>query len=843
MNHLKRIFASLILALSACLLFAAEGDWWEGLPIRFRYSGLQNVSQERLDSLLSTYVGVPFSDDVFQEISNLLYLEDWMFYFEAEADTDENDVFYINLDIHENPYVNSVVITGNNKVKNRALMDAQDISVGSFFNPVDINNSVASIISYYLSKGYRDVKVEGDYEEDADKNQVSVSFNIVEGKQYKIRDIYFEGNTGANEKELNKLLSSEKKSFFHSGNFLESNIDTDKAQIASYYASIGYPDAKVVNVLVEPTGEETEDVIYVNLTFIIEEGDLWRIGSIEVEGNTVFSNKQIDDEITVKSGDVYDAETLSQMINNISTLYWDEGYIRAFVNPIETRDEENKTISYDIDIEEGAQSVVDEVVLTGLTKTKPYVFERELTIHVGDIFSRAQYIQSQQNLMNTGLLTSVRAQIYPSSSDNGVIVEFIIEEGNQMELQFGATFGGNVDGFPISGFLQWSDKNIFGTARNLSISTTLSPSTQQVGLSLSDNWVGDKRWSNGISLTVSRNARTGALQQGLGSRPYNGRDYERVTYPLGYANANDWYNLEITPSSAYLMNYDYWSISVGYNTGYTFVWLPGSLTISGGVTVGLNHAIYDDGNYTPYEYLIQQYRERWQFSNRLSLGITWDGRDLIMNTTRGYLFSLNYTYAGGFLFGLSNYNRLSFSAAGYHSLYSYQDDEDRTKALVLSLTSSVSLMLPQFWYNTDPISDGRGWGWYEPQYGATKYEMLYIDGMNIGRGFSVVYDLAFMWHTQLELTYPIVYQMLAVEAFASATGVTNTLNELNNFNNIDWYFAMGLGLKLQIPGFPLGLYIVKNATIIENNPQWVNGFILPGSLGLNLVLAISTSLY
>ena len=120
--------------------------------------------------------------------------------------------------------------------------------------------------------------------------------------------------------------------------------------------------------------------------------------------------------------------------------------------------------------------------------------------------------------------------------------------------------------------------------------------------------------------------------------------------------------------------------------------------------------------------------------------------------------------------------------------------------------------------------------------------------MNIGRGFDVIYDKAFLWHNQIDLTYPLVYQMLAAEGFVSASGVTDEIAELSSFRNIDWYFAAGIGVKMQIPGFPLGLYIVKNATWDRNNGfQWSDGFLFndpnrKGS-GVKIVLAITTQLY
>lgn len=846
MKNLKRLSILILLVFVSFSVFAAEGDWWDGKAMTaFRYNGLQNVKSKTIDSLLSDYIGQKFTDETFSEITSLLYSQDWMSWFSAEAILAEGtEDLVIVFDVHENQYIESVSFSGNDKLRKRALEDSQNFSTGGFFTSNQLNSNSRLVKEAYLAKGYVDATVNATYTENLENNTVAITYEIVEGKQYKVRDTYFEGNSGLSSKELEKLLSQKNKSFFNSGNFQQSNVDVDKQKIIAYYGTKGYPDAKLTEVVVAPTGEETDDVIYLSVTYKIEEGSLWTIGSISFSGNTVFSLEEIEAKVSINPGDVYNAENIALMLDNVGSLYYDAGYIRAYMNPIENRDEVNHTINYDISIIEGPQSIVEEIVISGLTKTKSYVFEREVAMQVGDIFSRADYIKSQQNLMNTGLIKTVKAQLYPSTkTENGVVVEYIVEEGNQMELQFGATFGGNVDGFPVSGFLQWSDKNLAGTGRDLAISTTLSPSTQSVSMSLSDDWVGNKRWANGVSLSVERSVREGVLQQGRGSAAYDGRDTAQVTYPLGYDNAESWYNQKTYPDSAYLMDYDYWRISLGYNTGYSFVWNPGTLTVSGGVSVGLNHAIYDSANFTPYERLIQLYNERWQFSNKLSLSLTWDGRDLKQNTTKGYILSLNYTYAGGFLFGLSNYNRIGMSAAGYHSLFSYTNDKNENKALVLSATSNVSFMLPQY----SNLGGYDEFGWYPAYKGATKYEMLYIDGMNIGRGFNVVYDQSFLWHNQIELSFPIVYQVVAVEGFLSATGVVQDLESLNKFSNIDWYFAGGLGIKMMIPGFPLGLYLVKNATVIDNQFAWDGGFLFsrknhPES-GLKLVLAITTSLY
>ncbi|MDD7161660.1 MAG: outer membrane protein assembly factor BamA [Candidatus Ornithospirochaeta sp.] len=846
MDIFKKIVVLTLILLSLSAIYAEDGNWYEGETITdITFTGLVNVKDKTAKSVVSEYVGQPFTDELFTELDASLYGQSWLEWMIVDAVKDETTGgLVLNITVSENPMISEVKIIGNNKVGTSSLMEAQGLSKGSFYSSNNISANASLLKDYYLTRGYRDVKVEATVNE-KDDNTVIVVYTIEEGRQYKVRSVLFEGIEGVTREELKKLLTTKEKSFFDSGNFQEANIDKDVAAIVEYYTTKGYPDAKVVSSDVVPLDEEsTESTRYINIVYVIEEGSLWTIGDISFSGNEIFSDEEIQSLITVNPGDRYDSKSLTSVFEAIASLYYDNGYVYSNIIPQITRENDNK-VSINLIIVEGTQAKVEEIRINGLTKTKPYVLEREMAVKVGDVFSRSAFIQSQQNMYNTSLLKNISAALYPGKTEDGVICEFNVEEGNQMELQFGATFGATeINGFPVSGFLSLTNNNLGGTGRALSISTELSPSKQSMSVSLSDKWTGNKRWANGISLSFERSVRTGVLQKGIGSDFYDGRDSLKETYPLGYSNAFEWYytNSMKYPGNAYLMNYDYYSFNLGYNTGYTWVFAPGSLSVSGGASVGLNHAEYDNTKYTPYEKLISQYNDGWQLSNKIYGSLTWDGRNYVSAIPYGYVLSASLTYAGGALGGLSNYNKISLSGSVYRSVFQFGgNDGEKKKNIILGLSSEVDFMLPQYWLYGDRT------GWQDPKMGATKYEMLYIDGMNIGRGFSVVYDQAFLWNNQIDLTYPLAEDVLSVEAFASATGVHSDLASLNGLSSINWYMAGGVGLKMEIPGFPLGLYLVKNATIKDGEGwKWQNGALFSNKSegsGLSLVLAITTSIY
>ena len=254
----------------------------------------------------------------------------------------------------------------------------------------------------------------------------------------------------------------------------------------------------------------------------------------------------------------------------------------------------------------------------------------------------------------------------------------------------------------------------------------------------------------------------------------------------------------------------------------------------------MNRVYYDENSGIPYEYLVYKYHQAWQWSNMLSVSIQWDGRDFVQNTTNGYLLSQSFTYAGGVLGGLSNYIRSNTSVSGYVSLFKIGNGI-KPRALVLSLTSNLGLMLPQWWGCDVDTGRTQGWQWHDPKYGATKNEMLYIDGMLVSRGTDSVYDLSFLWDTIVELSFPIAVDIINFEVFTSITAGAKEL-AFNKPLSVTWYGALGLGVRLKISGFPLGLYFVGNYSYTDGmaGVEWKTGGIFNY---VRPVLSISTSLF
>ena len=800
-----------------------DEEWYLGKEINeFRYTGLKYATANEINKLLDKYLGEEFSYTLLSRIQDDLFnYNDNFDSVEPSADRDSKGRLVILFDFVEKPRVSSIKIDGTKGISEKKIKGELTLKENSPFFRGDVTLGETEIINLYKSNGFREVSVDSVYEINTEKNEVYVGYTVNEGYRSRVQDITFKGNYSFSDAELLNIMKKAENTLTISGYYQDDKLKNNVEALRLHYLNNGYLDVRILTPTIEDVTTDLEEEGYrFRIVIEIQEGQMWKLGEVTFVGMSAISEDALRKFMQINTGDVIDSSKISLSLDGIAGEYYDNGYIYSQFNPVETRNELDGTIDLKIEINESVQAVIEDVTVSGNTKTKDYVFLREVTMKRGEVFSRQQLIKSMQNIYNTTLVSDVNYKLTAGEADGSVDVDFVVTETKQMDLTLGLTFGGNNTGFPISFLASISDKNLVGTGMKLTAGVQLTTDYQAVNLSWSDSWVGNKRWANGVSFQFERSYKSNNLTKNANSDYLFGRNN---AYPNGYNSYEEWQARRgATPPNQYLMDYTMYRFSLGYNTGYTWSFAPGRLTLSGSLNFGLNKVYYNENEGMPYEYLVYKYRQAWQWSNFLSLSIQWDGRDLVQNTTKGYLISQSFTYAGGILGGLSNYIRSNTSAAGYLTLFKVGDGI-RPRALVASLTSSLGLMLPQ-WWNCDVDAGNTGWRWHDPKYGATKSEMLYIDGMMVSRGTDSVYDLALLWDTILELSFPIAVDIVNIEAFTSITAGAPKL-AIGEKLETTWYGAFGIGARLKISGFPLGLFLVANYSISEGmrSVEWKTG--------------------
>ena len=439
-----------------------------------------------------------------------------------------------------------------------------------------IINSTNTIKEFYTNKGFLNNSVKSIVIKDSlAKNASMLIFDIKKGNKIKIKDIIVSGRKQLVNNEKNffkrkdtiyaisnaKLRKSMKETkvknkwrFFKSSKFIKSNYEEDKLNIIKKYNEKGFRDARILSDTTFPNNDNT-----ISVEINLDEGNPYQFGDISFIGNTVYSNEDLQIQLGIKNGDIFNQTVLesrlfgSQDGSDISALYLDNGYLFFNANPIETSINENK-IDIEVRIYEGEQARVNKVSIIGNTKTNDHVIMRELRTLPGDLFKRSDIMRSQRELAMMQYFNpeSFDVNIEPQPARNEVDITYVVEEKSSDQISMSGGWGaGRVIGQLSLTFNNFSSKNIFKKDKWKPLPSgdgqKLILQAQSNGLyyrtyraSFVEPWLGGKKpTSLSISLhrAESTNGLTGAEKQelsitglsvNLGNRLKKPDDYFRV---------------------------------------------------------------------------------------------------------------------------------------------------------------------------------------------------------------------------------------------------------------------------------------------------------------------------
>lgn len=807
-----------------------------------RFEGLQHVSENELEPIVEPFVGKKYSDSLFMDLQSKLYALNYFSLIEAEAvsqKSPEGDTLILVFHVNERPIIDRIDIEGNRNVRDSEILDTILLKRDDILTKNKVNIDENAIRDLYLEKGFSNISVSSNSEVDEDENTVRLVFEIEEGFQTRIRSIQFSGNSYAPDSTLQKQIESKEQSFFHSGIFKQNQMEQDKAKIEEYYHQHGYIDAKVLEVNQEVV-ESEENKNFLALTFFIEEGQQWTFGGIDFKGNQLFSDEELQSRVSLEVGDVLDFNKLQQSFTRISDLYYNDGYIYNNISQQENRNQEDRSISFVVEIIEKGRAHIENILVKGNQKTQDKVIYREVPLETGDIFSKEKVIEGMRNLYNTGLFTNVTPETPFGSAEGLMDLVLNVEEAKTTNINFGITFTGQAGQFPVIGFLKWTDNNFRGLGEQFSIGTELSGTRQNLNFAYQTNWLFDKRWSGGVDFNVEHLKNSGIKQDLLDERfteeQYNAGDavpdpYDTVEEYEAAIEAGE------SIDEAYLMEYDEWELSLGTSTGYTWHTGLGRLGAGTGVRTGLSYIDYDEGLYRPYNPSIRNNLNVWQFNNRLWFRGSWDTRDFVFAPSKGFYLGQTLNYGGGLLGGASHYIKTQTKGEFFLTLWDFPLLEEWNFKTVLALHSSLSFIWPQFYRQDGDWTTGIE---------ATSSYLLYTDGMNVGRGWDRLYDGQAMWDNWLELRIPIAEQVLWSDIFFRSTGFWEDRTDFGIVTDSPeaYRFSYGAGIRFTIPNLPLGLYLTKLFKLdSDGNVQWEGGPIFADpedeTSGWRLVLTIN----
>ncbi len=348
--------------------------------------------------------------------------------------------------------------------------------------------------TYFQSQGYYDASV--DFRPVTRKpDELTIEYVIARGPRSKLKKVTIQGNRYFKVDALRERMFLQPSSLqFRHGRYTEAFQHKDEESIQNLYKANGFRDVDVRSEVQDPyQGKDGQ----IGVTFTVNEGPQWFVDDLTLTGAQRFPTDDLLGALSSGKGQPFSEVSVAADRNTILSRYYTAGYPAAtFEYKPEPSDRPNH-VRLTYSIAEGPEQIVRDVIITGLTTTRPSLVEPRISVKAGDPLSPTAIIAAQKRLYDLGVFAKVDATVQnPGGTESRKFVLYDIEEAQRYSLKLGlgaeiAQFGGTTTslsspggstGFSPRASLDLSRLNLFGVGQTASLRGRVSNLEQRASI-------------------------------------------------------------------------------------------------------------------------------------------------------------------------------------------------------------------------------------------------------------------------------------------------------------------------------------------------------------------------
>lgn len=510
----------LLLALALAFLAPSPGqaqDAAEEYPvirqITPKFKGFRSVSNQFILGNIQLTPGMNYNPALIDQSIRALYASGHFEFVEVRVENAPEGQIDVIFELESKYTIERIRFNGNENFSDSRLVRKAEIEEdvrlesGAPLDEYEISLVAESLAAYYVKKGYPDVVVDYRISRNPETGYAVVDFDIEEGGDLKIDNIRFVGNTVFKDKKLRKQLETKKDGWFSwltgSGKFDEKKFKEDLETLRKFYRDNGYLDSVVDEDLVE---FEFEGDNKVDIIITVSEGQLYYLGELSVENNTIFTNDELLGELKIEPGQEFSPQEVDDAATAIREYYTSRGYLDSGVRAERVPNMENRRIDVVFRVRESERFYLESIRVEGNTKSKATVIIRELALQPGDVFDRKRMEVSESRLKNTNYFEDVRLNAEPTNIPGRKDLGITVREGRTGNFTIGAGFG-SVESAVVYFEVTQGNFDLFnwrsgfqGDGQKFRFRTALGTQSNQIVVSFIEPWLFEQRLEFGVEL-------------------------------------------------------------------------------------------------------------------------------------------------------------------------------------------------------------------------------------------------------------------------------------------------------------------------------------------------------
>jgi len=522
-----------------------------------------------------------------------------------ETETGRELVF----EVTEKPVIDSIHLSGQKELKEDDLLEVIVLVPHNIISTRDVQDSVESLKALYREKGYYNTTISTEISDTA-SGKVSVEFKINEGEKVFIKDIVITGNNAFKARVLKKVLQTSTRGWFSwftdSGLLNHDIVEQDASRLAAYYHNNGYIEAVV------GSPEIVQDGKWITVTFNIEEGERYRVGTVTLTGDLIEDKALLLKRLNIIKEEYFSRKTLRDDVLTLTDRYAEKGYAFAQANPTTEKDQENKRVNITIDLVKQDLVYINRIIVKGNSRTRDKVIRRQMLVKETGIFNAVALKKSHSNLQRLDFFETVEINPVPTIDDTLMDVVVKVEEKATGNFSIGAGYS-SIDSFMFMGEI--SQNNFLGKGQHMALQANISGTSTQYNLRFTEPHLADSKLLFGLDLYNM-------------TREYD--DYTKDSQGFGVR-----FGYPI---------FKQWRLSTGYSFDDSSLSDVNELTAS--------RIVLDSRNIN--------------VTSAVNLGLYQDLRNRGTDPSEGHTYSLITKYAGGILGGDSAFTKMEGTTNWYY---------------------------------------------------------------------------------------------------------------------------------------------------------------------------------
>jgi len=406
--------------------------------------------------------------------------------------------------VAERPSIDSIKISGTKEIDEKDLLKSLKelgLAEGLVFNRSLLDKTEQELKRQYFSRGRYAVNIKTTVTP-LERNRVGILIEVAEGEVTKIHGITIVGNRIFKDNELRKAFTLSTSTLF---SFYTKNDQYSKQQLAAdleslrnFYQNQGYLDFTIDSTQVSITPDKQDIYITVNLT----EGQKYTVTDVKLGGKLIVPEAELRKLISVKTGDVFSRQEITDSSKRISDRFGNDGYAFANVNAVPDINREQGTVGFTFFIDPGQRVYVRRVNFTGNLSTNDEVLRREMRQMEGAWFSTANVQRSRVRLQRLGFFEDVNVETPPvTGSPDQVDINVSVKERLVNNFMFGVGYS-DADGALINASMNF--KNFLGTGKEVALAGDNSKVNRHITLSYIDPYYTEDGISRSFNLYSTR---------------------------------------------------------------------------------------------------------------------------------------------------------------------------------------------------------------------------------------------------------------------------------------------------------------------------------------------------